>query len=79
MQRRRLCAPARDAAGHTRAKTSHTLNPVPLVLYDTQSGGRLRLEQLDGAGLANVAATTVELLGFEAPAPWRPSLLRLRE
>ena len=36
-------APSLDAAGHARPKTSHTLNPVPLVLYDNQSGGRLGL------------------------------------
>jgi 2,3-bisphosphoglycerate-independent phosphoglycerate mutase len=68
-----------DAAGHPRAKTSHTLNPVLLVLYDNQSGGRLGLAGADGetaGGLANVAATTIELLGFEAPSPWQPSLLR---
>jgi len=67
-----------DARGHIRAKTSHTLNPVPLVLYDNQSGARLQLDG-DQAGLANVAATTVELLGFEPPQLWLPSLLCLRE
>ena len=82
--------PSRDAAGHTKPKTSHTLNPVPLVLYDNQSGGRLGLVGDSGgcsaeaeptaeptAGLANVAATTLELLGFAAPGMWRPSLLRV--
>jgi 2,3-bisphosphoglycerate-independent phosphoglycerate mutase len=70
--------PRHDARGHVRAKTSHTLNPVPLLLYDNQSGGRLQLEG-DHAGLANIAATTLELLGFEPPRNWQPSLLRLRE
>ena len=87
---RKSGAPSRDAAGHTKAKTSHTLNPVPLVLYDNQSGGRLGLVGDSGgcsaeaeptaeptAGLANVAATTLELLGFAAPGMWRPSLLRV--
>jgi hypothetical protein len=59
---------------------------VPLVLYDNRSGGRLRLAGAAGessteaeptAGLANVAATTLELLGFAAPGMWRPSLLRV--
>ncbi len=76
--------PARDAAGSIRPKTSHTLNAVPLVLYDNASGGRLTLASAGHAGqehlpgLANIAATTVELLGFEAPGIWRPSLLRVR-
>ncbi len=76
---RKSGAVSRDAAGHARAKTSHTLNPVPLVLYDNCSGGRLRLSGAEGAGLANLAATTVELLGFEPPSVWQPSLLRLRD
>ncbi|HQY70681.1 MAG TPA: 2,3-bisphosphoglycerate-independent phosphoglycerate mutase [Pseudomonadales bacterium] len=73
---RKSGAPSRDAAGHTRPKTSHTLNPVPLVLYDNQSGGRLSVVE---GGLANVAATTLELLGFAAPGMWRPSLLRVAQ
>ena len=73
---RKSGTPALDAAGHTRAKTSHTLNPVPLVLYDNQSGGRLSLVE---GGLANVAATTLELLGFAAPGMWQPSLLRVAQ
>ena len=64
--------------GRIRAKTSHTLNPVPLYLHDRVSGGRLGLRQDPGCGLANVAATTLHLLGFEAPAMWCPSLLELR-
>jgi len=69
-----------DASGHPRPKTSHTLNPVPLVLYEGQSCGRLALAGADApvaGGLANVAATTLELLGFEPPALWEPSLLRI--
>jgi 2,3-bisphosphoglycerate-independent phosphoglycerate mutase len=64
--------------GRIRAKTSHTLNPVPLYLHDRVSGGRLGLRQDPGCGLANVAATTLHLLGFEAPAMWCPSLLEVR-
>lgn len=64
--------------GRIRAKTSHTLNPVPLYLHDRVSGGRLGLRQDPGCGLANVAATTLHLLGFEPPAMWCPSLLELR-
>jgi hypothetical protein len=36
------------------------------------------LRQDPGCGLANVAATTLHLLGFEAPAMWCPSLLEVR-
>lgn len=78
---RKTGSPLCDANGRPRPKTSHTLSPVPLVLYDNISGGRLGFDthaavQVDGVpGLANIAATTVELLGYEAPAVWKPSLL----
>ena len=51
--------------------TSHTLNPVPLYLFDPR--GRRSLSA--GGGLANVAATALELLGFAAPDDHQPSLL----
>ena len=69
--------PLQAEDGRIRAKTSHTLNAVPLLLYDNQSGGRLGLRADPDAGLANVAATSVELLGFEAPPMWRLSLLEV--
>jgi len=53
--------------------TSHTLNPVPLYLFDP-SGAR-RLGDRDDAGLANVGATALGLLGFAAPDGWTSSLL----
>ena len=72
---RKTGAALAGADGRTRAKTSHTLNPVPLYLHDRVTGGRLGLRQEPEAGLANVAATTLHLLGLRAPPMWRPSLL----
>jgi 2,3-bisphosphoglycerate-independent phosphoglycerate mutase len=67
-----------DGSGEQRrVRTSHSLNPVPLAIYDPR-------EPLDGptlalpsrpAGLANLAATALNLLGFEAPDDYEPSLL----
>lgn len=67
--------PARNADGSFKAKTAHTLNPVPLILYDNVSGGRLGLQPSAGAGLSNLAATTANLLGLEKHADWDDSLL----
>ena len=64
--------------GSTKAKTAHTLNPVPLILYDNVSGGRLGLKQTETAGLSNIAATTANLLGFEKHASWDESLLTVK-
>ena len=64
-----------DAEGRPASKTSHTLNPVPWVLV-TPDDGRIHLrEDLDIPGLSNVAATLLNLLGFEAPKDYRPGLL----
>ena len=67
--------PARNADGSYKAKTAHTLNPVPLILYDNVSGGRLGLKQADGAGLSNIAATVANLLGLDKHPKWDDSLL----
>ena len=53
--------------------TSHTLNAVPLYLFDPAHGRQLRPET--GAGLANVAATALELMGFAPPDDYERSLL----
>jgi len=66
--------PKQDAAGRPCAKTSHTLNPVPFHLYAPGHELHLRRE-MSAAGLANVAATVLALLGFEAPEDYRRSLL----
>jgi len=68
-------APAKNADGSIKAKTAHTLNPVPFILYDNVSGGKLSLKNLPSAGLSNIAATTANLLGFEKHESWDESLL----
>ncbi|WP_300334173.1 2,3-bisphosphoglycerate-independent phosphoglycerate mutase [Accumulibacter sp.] len=70
--------PAKNPDGSFKAKTSHTLNPVPLILYDNVSGGKLALQQTATAGLSNLAATMANLLGFEKHAKWDDSLLLVR-
>ena len=63
-----------DKEGKKKAKTSHTLNRVPCILFDPK-GGRKLVADNGEFGLANVAATVVNLLGYEAPAMWNESLL----
>ena len=67
--------PVPDGAGGFKAKTSHTLNPVPCILYDNQTGGALRLRSDKKFGLSALASTTVNLLGYDAPSDWDESLL----
>jgi 2,3-bisphosphoglycerate-independent phosphoglycerate mutase len=70
--------PAQNKDGSFKAKTAHTLNPVPLILYDNVSAGKLGLKPLSTAGLSNLAATTANLLGLEKHAKWDESLLEIR-
>ena len=66
--------PKLDEKGRPRTRTSHTLNPVPFHVFAPGQALRLRGD-LKGAGLANVAATLLQLLGYAAPEDYRPSLL----
>ena len=56
-------------------KTAHTLNPVPLVIYDPQYAGEYRMAGLSKRGLSNVAGTILNLLGFEDVKDYDPSLI----
>jgi len=62
--------------GVPQAKTSHTLNPVPLSIFDARGARAWKLrEDLPNAGLANIAATLLALLGYEKPADYEPSVV----
>ena len=69
--------PKADKNGKYKAKTSHTLNPVPCIIYDNVNSDKYTLKADEGQfGLSNVAATMVNLLGYEAPAMWDESIIK---
>ena len=71
-------APKQSKSGTPVAKTSHTLNPVPCILFDPSNAGAYRMKaQNPTFGLSNIAATTVNLLGYEAPDMWDESLIEI--
>ncbi len=58
-------------------KTSHTLNPVPFTIVDPGHQDEYHIrEDIPCPGLANVAATVFNLMGFEAPPDYEPALIR---
>jgi len=67
--------PSLNTDGSYKAKTAHTLNPVPLILFDKVTGGQLGLKRVATAGLSNIAATVANLVGLEKHAKWDESLL----
>ncbi|MBF0483687.1 MAG: 2,3-bisphosphoglycerate-independent phosphoglycerate mutase [Candidatus Omnitrophica bacterium] len=56
--------------------TAHSLNPVPFFIVDKNCNGEYVMAELSHRGLANIAATTMNLLGFEKPADYEPSLIK---
>ena len=59
-----------------KSKTSHTLNQVPAIIYDPQFTGEYRLDaSVAKPGLANVAATALFLMGYQAPEGYERSFL----
>lgn len=66
-----------DESGRPQPKTSHTLYPVPMSFFDPHQQRPGGIDPLmTDAGLANVPATILDLLGFKAPSDYRPSLLK---
>jgi 2,3-bisphosphoglycerate-independent phosphoglycerate mutase len=66
------------ANGQPKAKTSHTLNPVPCYIYDNFYTDKYTC--IDGKyGLANVAATVVTMMGYDAPEIWEKSMVELKK
>ena len=55
-------------------RTAHSINPVPFLVREF-SGRPYTLAPPPGAGLANLAATLLELLGYQPPAEFAPSLV----
>ena len=69
-------APKQGKDGSFKAKTSHTLNPVPFIIYDNFYADKYSVKLgREDFGLSNVAATTVNLLGYEAPDIWDESMI----
>ena len=65
---------AKDKDGSPKAKTAHTLNPVPCIFIDDFNGGRYKIKE-GSFGLSNLAATFVNMLGYDAPDFWDESMI----
>ena len=71
--------PKKNKDGSYKAKTSHTLNPVPCFIYDNFYADKYTMKADEGKfGLSNVAATMVNLMGYKAPDKWDDSLIEIK-
>ncbi len=66
-----------DKKGVKSVKTAHSLNPVPFIIYDPLYQGEYRMADIKEKGLSNIAATLLNLLGYEKPEDYDPSLIEM--
>lgn len=63
--------------GKLKNKTSHTLNPVPFIVYDPDFKNDYKLNPPEGSpGLTNVAATLLMFMAFDPPDQYETSLIQ---
>ncbi|MBI9102390.1 MAG: 2,3-bisphosphoglycerate-independent phosphoglycerate mutase [Spirochaetales bacterium] len=61
--------------GEVQAKTAHSLNPVPCIIYDPAFENDYENKLNEGLGISSLAATCIELLGLTPPDDYDPSVL----
>jgi 2,3-bisphosphoglycerate-independent phosphoglycerate mutase len=71
------------ADGTPKAKTSHSLNPVPCIVYDPEYKGEYPNEPgesslNEGLGISSIAATCIQLLGYTPPADYDKPVLKMK-
>lgn len=59
-------------------KTSHTLNPVPFVIYDPKYNNEYGMSDVDTQGLTNIAGTILNLLGYQNVEDYDKSLINVK-
>lgn len=62
--------------GEKKVSTAHSLNPVPCAIVDPLFNGEYSMANIKEPGLANVAATLLNLCGFQQPDDYEPSLIQ---
>ena len=63
------------ANGDPKAKTSHSLNPVPCIIYDPCYNGEYSLTLNEGLGISSIPATCMNFLGYDAPEDYDKSVI----
>ena len=74
-------AVSRKPDGSPKAKTSHSLNPVPCIVYDPEYQGEYANEPKEsclneGLGISSVAASCMQLLGYIPPEDYDKAVFK---
>ena len=67
----------RKENGDPKAKTSHSLNPVPCIIYDPEYKGEYSTTLNEGLGISSIAATCMSLLGYIPPEDYDKSIVNM--
>jgi 2,3-bisphosphoglycerate-independent phosphoglycerate mutase len=61
-------------------ETAHSRNPIMFAIIDSKYKGEYKINQeINNPGLGNVAATVLNLLGYQSPDTFMESLLKFKE
>jgi len=67
-----------DASGAPKRKTSHSLNPVPAILFDPEYQGEYDTTLNTGLGISSITGTCMTLLGYFPPADYDKAIINLK-
>lgn len=65
-----------DDKGRVQTKTAHSLNPVPVFIYDPAGTANFELSEEEDLGIASLAATSIVALGFTPPQDYTTSVVK---
>jgi 2,3-bisphosphoglycerate-independent phosphoglycerate mutase len=68
----------KEKNGKIVSKTSHSLNPVPCIIYDPVNGGEYDKKLNEGLGISSLASLTINLLGYNAPEDYDKSIINFK-
>ena len=66
-----------EKTGKPSPKTAHSLNPVPIYIFDPGGTANMRLSGDKDLGISSIASTCLRLLGFEPPSDYTPSIVEI--
>jgi 2,3-bisphosphoglycerate-independent phosphoglycerate mutase len=66
-----------EQTGKPKPKTAHSLNPVPVYIFDPAGTAKMSLSDRKDLGISSIAATCLKLLGFEPPPDYTPSIVEI--
>jgi 2,3-bisphosphoglycerate-independent phosphoglycerate mutase len=67
-----------EQTGIPKPKTAHSLNPVPVYIFDPTGTVKMKLSDHKDLGISSIAATCLKLLGFEPPPDYTPGIIELK-